>query len=114
MNHSERLLAAKAHAQKTAQDFVAQSGFLSGAKALANHAAANRDRCGQAFSELKTWAKAGAPMADEQEHAARLEICRACEFWKPTGASNVMHCERCKCLSVKLRLKTSECPLKKW
>jgi hypothetical protein len=88
--------------------------ILTRAKALAEHAIANRDRCGQAARELADWTARGAPIADTQEQSARLEICRACEHWKPVGESSVMHCAQCKCIAVKLKLKTSVCPLSKW
>lgn len=41
----------------------------------------------------------------------RLEICMACEFYRP----NRDRCSKCGCfMNLKTRLENARCPVKKW
>lgn len=54
---------------------------------------------------------AGCPMATEEEHNRRKEICNQCEFL----IKKDYRCGVCKCyLSKKIPLETSKCPKGYW
>jgi hypothetical protein len=50
-------------------------------------------------------------VSSKEEIDRRLSICRACEFFQPSG----MRCLKCGCfLNLKTRLETEHCPIAKW
>jgi hypothetical protein len=68
-----------------------------------------------AAMEAGAWLAAGAPLAGEEDRAARRAICGVCPQWLPTEpGSPLMHCAACKCLAAKLAMATTRCPLGKW
>ena len=57
------------------------------------------------------WVKEGAPIVTPQEYTERLAMCHTCSFYD--GAKD--RCNQCGCkMQLKARMKTSECPIKKW
>jgi hypothetical protein len=61
------------------------------------------------------WARAGFPLASEETLAARLDACRACEFWDARGFRGSGRCRKCGCSTqAKLRMATAKCPVGKW
>lgn len=64
------------------------------------------------------WAKAGLPIADEQQFNARLAACRACPkgFWKEGARFGLGRCDApgCGCTKLKLWMATERCPLGFW
>ena len=51
------------------------------------------------------------PRSAEELHEARLEICRACEFFKP----RTERCSKCGCfMKLKTKLENAKCPIGKW
>jgi hypothetical protein len=65
-------------------------------------------------SAVFDWAKAGFPMATQEQIDARLALCKACEFWEPNGYLHLGKCKKCGCSGAKLNLATSTCPEGKW
>lgn len=60
---------------------------------------------------LKTWVKAGAPVADRTERARRRGICEACDKYDKSQS----RCLVCGCATaIKPFLLTASCPLGKW
>lgn len=86
------------------------SEFAKRAKALADHAIANRDRCGSVVREVGAWLAQGARRCDASERARRERVCQTCEHWQPIPGAEVMHCAQCKCLSAKLWLLNPQWP----
>ena len=63
-------------------------------------------------SDLTEFVKQGAPIVNPKEYEERLKICDDCEY-KIDG--KLPKCGKCGCyLSVKARMKTTECPINKW
>jgi hypothetical protein len=57
------------------------------------------------------WALQGFPVVTNEQHATRMALCQACEFWE---AGLVDRCTKCGCSSLKLWLATEQCPVGKW
>jgi len=48
---------------------------------------------------------------DKPEAQARYDICKACEFFRPSLAT----CEKCGCfMKAKVKLASAKCPEGKW
>jgi hypothetical protein len=61
------------------------------------------------------WARHGFPVASPEALAARLQICRGCEFWDARGFGGSGRCRKCGCSTqAKLRMATAKCPVGKW
>ena len=43
------------------------------------------------------WAKAGFAMASDETIAARMAICKECEFWDQAGYGGTGRCAKCGC-----------------
>lgn len=66
-------------------------------------------------TEFIKWSQNDFGLTTEEQYNSRLNICKACKSWDPTGFNNTGTCLECGCSSVvKLKLTTTECPLKKW
>jgi hypothetical protein len=66
-------------------------------------------------SSLVGFVAAGMPVVSEEQLQARLDICRSCEKWDASGFKGTGRCSLCGCSTqAKLRMATSECPIKKW
>ena len=53
----------------------------------------------------------GSPRSPEELSEYRLEICRSCEFFRPTSKT----CKKCGCfMTLKTSLAHAKCPLGKW
>lgn len=51
------------------------------------------------------------PRSQEEVSAARLEICRSCEFFRP----RTEQCKKCGCfMKLKTLLDRARCPIGKW
>lgn len=58
---------------------------------------------------------AGMPTVTGEQLERRLETCRGCEHWNARGFKGSGRCRLCGCSTqVKLRMATTECPVKKW
>lgn len=62
--------------------------------------------------EILHWRSEGYELVSKDRYQRRLDCCERCEFYKkiPIGG----YCSKCGCYSVKLWLKTSQCPINKW
>lgn len=61
------------------------------------------------------WARHGFPLVSPEALAARLEVCRVCEWWDAQGYRGTGRCLKCGCSTqTKLRMATSKCPDGKW
>ena len=61
------------------------------------------------------WGKKGFLVADNQQLASRMEICKQCEFWNHKGFGGTGSCQKCGCSTqARLRMSTSKCPIDKW
>jgi len=60
------------------------------------------------------WAKGGFGKVSAEAHEQRMVICRACEFWNPSGLAGMGQCTKCGCSGAKQWLPTSACPIGKW
>ena len=57
------------------------------------------------------WVKEGAAVVDPQEYMERLTTCHTCKDYH----SSKDRCNHCGCkMQLKAKMKTSECPIKKW
>ncbi len=65
---------------------------------------------------LLIWAKGGFKFPDTEILHTRISICIStpCEKWNKKAYFGFGGCNKCGCSKLKLYLKTSECPLKKW
>ena len=53
----------------------------------------------------------GSPRTPEELHLYRLEICKACPFYR--AATN--QCKKCGCfMKLKTKIEKASCPIKKW
>lgn len=58
---------------------------------------------------MAEWTKAGMPLLDAQDHAARYGTCRTCPHYA------MYQCELCQCIAyVKAKVATEDCPAGKW
>jgi hypothetical protein len=65
--------------------------------------------------DLINWSKNDFGLVTDDQYNERLEKCKACERWNPTGFNNTGECSECGCSTiVKLKLTTSKCPLDIW
>jgi len=61
------------------------------------------------------WAKSGFQISPQESFNNKMEICRSCESFDKDGFSKSGKCNECGCsLVIKLMMKSSKCPLKKW
>ena len=53
---------------------------------------------------------------NKEEKERRMNICNACNMWKPSGNLGMGECthEKCGCTKLKRGLATEKCPLNKW
>ena len=57
------------------------------------------------------WIKEGAPVVEPKEYMERLTTCHTCKDYD----SSKDRCNHCGCtMRMKAKMKTSECPIKKW
>lgn len=53
----------------------------------------------------------GSPRTPDEIAESRLEICRSCEFYKPSRNQ----CKKCGCfMKLKTKLEEARCPIGKW
>ena len=72
-------------------------------------------QAGTLAASMAHWALGGFQQADAAEHNRRLAICKACEFWDPSGFIGTGRCQKCGCSTwAKLRMATERCPVGKW
>jgi hypothetical protein len=65
--------------------------------------------------EALNWAKNDFGLVTDDQYNERLEKCKACRMWNPTGFANTGECSECGCSTiVKLKLTSSKCPLDIW
>ncbi len=51
------------------------------------------------------------PRSSEELAAYRLEICKACDWFRP----NTQKCRKCGCfMNLKTNLEQAKCPIDKW
>ncbi len=51
------------------------------------------------------------PFANEQLKKERMDMCRACDQFKPT----TQQCRKCGCfMQLKTKMKDAHCPINKW
>lgn len=62
--------------------------------------------------ELIKWAAKGAKRVPREVRKARLEQCKACEYYRPNGNLGLGECSHrgCGCTRVRLFLATAQCP----
>ena len=63
---------------------------------------------------MGAYAMDGFRHASKEQHAERLAICNACEFWDAKARLGAGKCLKCGCAGAKLWIASSECPIKKW
>ncbi len=69
------------------------------------------------FSAATTrWVAAGFPVVSSEVHAARMAVCKDCEFWDGGARLGLGKCKQpsCHCTRFKHWLATEKCPLAKW
>jgi hypothetical protein len=60
---------------------------------------------------LRGWLAAGRPVVSDQQHNARLGVCKKC----PGGHYRHHQCKLCKCVVfIKAKLPTETCPANYW
>jgi hypothetical protein len=65
--------------------------------------------------DLVKWSKNDFGLVTDEQYDSRYEKCKACKSWDPTGYNNTGECLECNCSTiVKLKLISTECPLKHW
>jgi len=58
------------------------------------------------------WSKNDFGLTTDEQYQLRYNMCKACEFWDPTGFNSTGTCLKCGCSTVvKLKLVSTECPL---
>jgi hypothetical protein len=63
----------------------------------------------------KDFAAGGMEFTDEKTYKERVDICKACEHYDPTGYNGTGKCSICKCsTSAKPKLASAQCPIEKW
>jgi len=71
-----------------------------------------------AAKSAQIWILAGMPVVSNEDHAARLKICRRairCEAYNPGGYGGTGECLSCGCsVDAKAWLATEPCPLGFW
>jgi hypothetical protein len=59
--------------------------------------------------------KSGRKRVSNEVQAARMGICRSCDYFVPNKDGTNGGCNKCGCnLNIKTSWATSECPLQKW
>lgn len=55
-------------------------------------------------------------IVDDTERGRRIELCKACEWWRPSAYGVTGGCGhgQCGCSSLKLRMGTERCPIERW
>lgn len=67
------------------------------------------------FSSAVRFAQSGFPVTPLNILEERLNMCSKCEHWNKDGFAGSGQCRVCGCSTqAKLRMATSECPLRKW
>jgi hypothetical protein len=69
---------------------------------------------GNFATSMKHFAKSGFLRVTEEQHAARMDICNGCEFWKQGARFGMGKCLKCGCSGAKQWIATSVCPINKW
>jgi len=65
--------------------------------------------------DLIKWSKNDFGLVTNDQYEYRYKKCIACKSWDPTGYNNTGECLECNCSTiVKLKLISTECPLKHW
>jgi hypothetical protein len=63
----------------------------------------------------KDFAASGMELADEKTYNQRVDTCKACEHYDPSGYNNTGKCSICKCSTVaKPKIASARCPIEKW
>lgn len=67
-------------------------------------------------TDMARWAKEGFPTVSEEVLQTRLDVCRACPWFKGLAGGSLMHtmCGKCGCTNLKLSISTSHCPIGRW
>ena len=60
------------------------------------------------------FAASGFATVTAEQHAARMAICGACEFWNPKARGGMGKCLKCGCTGAKQWVAVSVCPIGKW
>jgi hypothetical protein len=59
-------------------------------------------------------AKTGFKKVTPEQHAERMVICNACEFWDGKARMGMGKCAKCGCTGSKQWLASSKCPINLW
>lgn len=59
-------------------------------------------------------AAGGGVLVEPAAYRRRLEVCRACEWWREGARLGLGKCRKCGCTRLKLRLAALACPAGKW
>jgi hypothetical protein len=63
----------------------------------------------------KDFAASKMELADEKTYNQRVDTCKACEHYDPSGYNNTGKCSICKCSTVaKPKIASARCPIEKW
>jgi hypothetical protein len=66
-------------------------------------------------NSARDFAVSGMELASTDTYNGRLDICKACEHYDPSGYNNTGKCSICKCSTVaKPKLASAKCPIERW